>query len=86
MFLYDPDLLQALAALGIAPKPETSPGKVREAVNDLYRYELRQLRDQLVRRAIPKAGYSDRVIGLRRRYWMLSLPLHLWAKPDPPST
>jgi hypothetical protein len=86
MFQYDPDLLQALAALGIAPKPETSPEKVREAVNDLYRYELRQLRDQLVRRAIPKVGYSDRVIRLRRRYWMLSVPLHLWAKAEPPAT
>ena len=83
MSLYVPELLEALAALGLAPRSETPPERVREAVNDLYRYELRRLRDQLVSRAIPKAGYSDRVIELRRRYWMLSLPLHLWTKPAP---
>jgi hypothetical protein len=82
MFRYDPQLLAALAALGIVPKPETSPEKVKEAVSDLYRYELRQLRDQLVRKAIPKAGYSGRVVELRRRYWMLSVPLNLWTKPE----
>ena len=86
MFAYDPDLLPALAALGIVPGPHTPPEKVKEAVNDLYRYELRRLRDQLVQHAIPKAGYSDRVIEIRRRYWMLSLPLHLWIKPEPPGT
>jgi hypothetical protein len=79
MFRYDSDLLPALAELGIAPRPETPPEKVKEAVSDLYRYELRQLRERLVRKDIPKAGYSERVIQLRRRYWMLSLPLHLWA-------
>jgi hypothetical protein len=83
MFEYDSELLAALAALGIAPTPRTPPAKVKEAVNDLYRYELRRLRDQLVSKAIPKKGYSDRVIELRRRYWMLSLPLHLWARTTP---
>jgi hypothetical protein len=80
MFEYDPELLAALAALGIIPTPHTPPEKTKEAVNDLYRYELRTLRDRLVRKEIPKAGYSERVIQLRRRYWMLSLPLHLWAQ------
>jgi hypothetical protein len=80
MFEYDPELLAALAALGIIPTPHTPPEKTKEAVNDLYRYELRTLRDRLVRKEIPKAGYSERVIQLRGRYWMLSLPLHLWAQ------
>jgi hypothetical protein len=80
MFRYDPKLLAALAALGIVPRPDTPPEKVKEAVNDLYRYELRQLRDRLVRKEIPKAGYSERVITLRRRYWMLSLPLDRWTE------
>ena len=80
MFEYDPDLVAALATLGIVPKPHTPPEKTKEAVSDLYRYELRQLRDRLVRKEIPKVGYSDRVIRLRGRYWMLSLPLHLWAR------
>jgi len=79
MFRYDPELLAALAALGIIPRPETPPGRVKEAVNDLYRYELRCLRDRLVRKEIPKLGYSERVISLSRRYWMLSVPLDKWA-------
>jgi hypothetical protein len=84
MFRYDPDLLAALAGLGIVPKPDTSPERVKEAVSDLYRYELRRLRDKLVGKAIPKAGYSDRVIELRRRYWMLSVPLQSWAQVKEP--
>lgn len=80
MFNYDPELLEALSRLGIVPLPHTQPSKARELVNDLYRYELRRLRERLVRQEIPKAGYADRVIQLRKRYWMLSLPLQLWAQ------
>lgn len=83
MFQYDHDLLEALAALGVRPTPATPPSRVKEHLNDLYRYELRTLRDRLVRRDIPKQGYSDRVIALRRRYWMLSVPLQLWASTTP---
>jgi hypothetical protein len=82
MFEYDRELLAALAALGIVPAPHTPPARVKEAVNDLYRYELRTLRDKLVRKEIPRTGYSDRVIRLRGRYWMLSLPLAHWAKEN----
>jgi hypothetical protein len=83
MFRYDNELLEALAALGIKPTPATQPERVKAQLNDLYRYELRALRDRLVRREIPKQGYADRVIALRRKYWMLSVPLHLWAStPD----
>jgi hypothetical protein len=80
MFDYDPELLEALSALGIVPQPHTTPEQAKDAAMDLYRYELRRLRDRLLKREIPKAGYSDRVIELRRRYWMLSVPLHQWAK------
>jgi hypothetical protein len=80
MFDYDPEVLEALSALGIVPQPHTTPERAKDAAMDLYRYELRRLRDRLLRREIPKGGYSDRVIGLRRRYWMLSVPLDQWAK------
>lgn len=83
MFQYDEQLLEALAALGVKPTPATAPERVRAQISDLYRHELRTLRDRLVRRDIPKQGYSDRVIALRRRYWMLSVPLHLWARTVP---
>jgi hypothetical protein len=80
MFDYDPELLEALSALGIVPGPHTTPEQAKEAATDLYRYELRRLRGRLLRREIPKAGYSDRVVQLRRRYWMLSVPLQRWAR------
>lgn len=80
-YRYDARLLEALAALGVRPSDETPPDRVRAFVNDLYRYELRRLRDRLVSREIGKTGYSDKVIEVRRRYWMLSVPLQLWTTP-----
>jgi hypothetical protein len=49
-------------------------------VNDLYRYELRRLRDRRVRGDIPKAGYFERVVELRRRYPLVSLKAHEWLE------
>ena len=37
--------LDALAALGLAPREDTTPELLREQLNDLYRFELRRLRD-----------------------------------------
>jgi hypothetical protein len=55
---------------------------VHEFVNDLYRFELRRLRDRLVRKEIPKLGYYDRVVELRRRYPLVSLKPAQWLEPD----
>ena len=44
-WLYPPDLRDALAGFGLAPRTDTPPALVRDAVSDLYRYEIRQLRD-----------------------------------------
>ena len=41
-------------------------------LNDLYRYELRRLRDRLVRREIAKPDYYAHVVEVRRRYPLLS--------------
>jgi hypothetical protein len=79
---YEPEALNALAVHGLAPTRGTDPALVREALNDLYRYEIRRLKRQFVAGAIAKADYSPQVIALRRRYWLLSVPLHLWARPD----
>ena len=55
------------------PTSSTNPELVHEFVSDLYRFELRRLRDRLVRREIPKDGYFDRVVALRRQYPLVSL-------------
>ena len=81
-FKYRDDILAELERHGVRPTPETRPELVSEFVADLYRHELRRLRDRLVRGEIPKAGYSDRVIELRRKYVLVSIPLRYWTEPS----
>ena len=75
---YRPEVLEQLWRHGVQPTPATPPEIVHEFVSDLYRHELRRLRDRLVRREIPKAGYADRVVALRRAYPLVSLKAHEW--------
>jgi hypothetical protein len=70
-----------LARHGLAPLPETTPEQLRDAVRDLYRYEIRRLRTELLAGRIVKRDYAGRVIDLRRRYPLLSVPLPLWTEP-----
>ena len=79
---YRPDVLEWLWRHGVQPTPSTPPDVVHEFVNDLYRFELRRLRDRLVRGDIPKAGYFDRVVDLRRQYPLVSLKAHEWLVPE----
>ena len=44
IYAYAPEARQALAGHGLQPGPGTRPGLVREALSDLYRYEIRRLR------------------------------------------
>jgi hypothetical protein len=79
-WFYPPDFLEALGSFGLAPRAETPPALVREALNDLYRFELRRMRERLRAGDIARADYLDRVIALRKRYWPLSLPLTAWER------
>jgi hypothetical protein len=79
-YLYKAHVLDALARHGLVPKPTTSPERLREFLNDLYRYELRRLRDCLVRNEFPRSDYSGRVIELRRRYQLMSVPVQFWIE------
>ena len=80
VFTYHEQVLDALAAHGLVPTPETSPQRLRDALRDLYKYEIRRLRDRLLAREFPKREYAGHVIALRQRYWILSLPLPLWTE------
>ena len=73
---YRLDVLEVLERHGIRPQPTTPPELVREFVNDLYCYELRILRDRLLRGEFPKHTYSDRVVKLRNKYSVLALRPH----------
>ena len=79
---YAPEALEVLAGHGLCPGPETPPALVREALSDLYRYEIRRLKRRLLAGEFPKDEYSGRVIGLRRQYWLLSIPVERWSRPE----
>ena len=72
-YRYRADVLERLETHGIRPCPTTRPDLVREFVNDLYRYEIRQLRDRLLRGEFPKHTYHGRVVALRNKYSVLAL-------------
>jgi hypothetical protein len=71
--LYRPDVLLELERHGVRPTPETRPELVRDYVRELYKYEIRRLRDRMRRQEFPKAEYAGRVDALRRTYPVLAL-------------
>jgi len=79
-WIYPPELLEALGPLGFAPSSRTPPELVRSAVDELYKYELRRLRNRLRAGVVARADYLELVIALRRKYWMLTLSLPAWEK------
>jgi hypothetical protein len=78
---YKREILDQLWAHGVQPAADTSPERVHEFVNDLYRYELRRLRDRLVRREVQKADYYALVVEVRQRYRVLALKPWQWVAP-----
>ena len=80
-YRYRADVLAQLAEHGIQPTPATPPERAHEFVNDLYRYELRRLRDRLLRREIQKPDYYAHVVEVRRRYPVLAMKPWQWLEP-----
>lgn len=79
MPIYRAHVLEALARHGLVPTPDTPPRLLREAVNDLYRHEIRRLRDRCRSGEFPVTALAARVVELRRRYLLLSTPLTRWT-------
>ncbi len=77
---YPPELRAALADLGLAPRADTPPLLVRDAVDDLYKFELKRLRLRHLRGEVAKADFADRVIQLRKKYWVLTLSATAWER------
>ena len=78
---YSPEVIEELAAHGLAPRADTDPQFVRDALSDLYRYEIRALKARLLAGEFPQQDYKSHVIALRRRYVLLSVPLQIWTLP-----
>ncbi len=72
-YRYRPDVLIELWRHGLQPTSKTPPELVRNTVRDLYKYEIRALRERYLRREFPKAEYWTRVDNLRRQYPVLAL-------------
>lgn len=79
-YRYRPEVLEQLASHGVCPTETTPPELVHDFVTDLYRYELRRLRDHLLRKEIPKPQYYARVVEVRRRYPLLSRKPWQWLE------
>ena len=75
---YPPEFVQTLASLGLAPRASTPPALVRDAVDELYKFELKRLRGRYLRGGVAKADLAGQVIRLRQKYWLLTLPQGAW--------
>ena len=84
---YQRQILEQLETHGIRPRPTTPPEQVHELLSELYRFELRRLKGCYVRGKFPKQEYSGRVIDLRKKYILVSVPVRLWTAivPGDPS-
>ena len=78
-FRYRADVLERLWVHGIQPTTRHSPALVRDYVRDLYKYEIRRLRDRYVGGEFPKLEYAQRVDALRRQYPVLALRARDWV-------
>jgi hypothetical protein len=77
-----PEILDALAGHGLVPKPGTPAALLRAQISDLYRIEIRKLRDRCRAGEFPTHELAPRVLELRKRYVLLSIPIERWLTPE----
>lgn len=77
---YRPEVLDELWMHGLAPKGDTTPERLREQINDLYRIEIRRLRDRCRAGEFPVHELPPKVVELRKRYMLLSIPVAHWIE------
>ena len=79
-FRYRADILQRLWVHGVQPTSRTRPELVRDYVRDLYKYEIRRLRERYIQREFSKVDYALKVDALRRLYPVLALRARDWVE------
>ena len=77
---YKPEVLDELARHGLNPRATTEPAQLREQMNDLYRIEIRKLRDRCRAGEFSTRELPAHVVALRKRYLLLSIPLANWTE------
>lgn len=80
MQVLKPEILEALEAHGLRPNAATPPALLREQINALYRIEIRKLRDRCRAGEFPMTELAPRVVELRKRYVLLSIPIEQWSR------
>ena len=83
-FQYQPEILAQLLTHGVRPLPHTRPAHVFRFLGELYRYELRRLKRFREAGVIAPGAYGGRVVELRRRYPLVSVPVRHWTLPGTP--
>jgi hypothetical protein len=78
-YVYRPEILEELGRHGLSPRSDTSPERLRDQVRDLYRIEIRKLRDRCRAGEFPTRELPAQVVELRKRYILLSIPLVRWT-------
>jgi hypothetical protein len=79
VYKYRDDVLAELWKYGVIPTEHTPPQLARSFINELYKFELRKLRDRYVRGDFPKHEYHKRVIEVRDKYPVLALVPRQWV-------
>ena len=81
-FKFRDSVLSEMARHGIIPREDTPPELIHEYINDLYLFEIRRLRAQMLAGKIPRPEYAAHVERLRNRYPILSLPTRYWRETE----
>ena len=76
---FTPEVMEELRRHGLSPKPDTRSELLREQINDLYRFEIRRLRDRCRAGEFSTRELPAQVVRLRRRYMLLSIPTAQWV-------
>ena len=78
-YTYHREILDELSRHGLQPLHDTPPERLRDAVRDLYKYEIKRLKSRLLAGDVERRSYANEVVELRKRYWVLSVPTALWT-------
>jgi hypothetical protein len=81
-YRYRRDVLDVVWRHGIMPTERTPPELARGYVRDLYKYEIRRLRERYLRNEFSKAQYSVLVAALRDQYGVLALVPRQWIEDE----
>lgn len=82
LYRYRREVLEVVWRHGIIPTERTPPELARGFVRDLYKYEIRRLRERYLKRAFSKHEYYLLVDSLRRQYGVLALVPRQWIESE----